>query len=128
MSEFELAKVLKESGLAAQGVIAFFMLQNGVRLSAVERRLDALTPDKKPARRSIIIPIILAALLFMFTGCVRTEFAMGSVTMKRTALLTKVEAPNIEVSTNGTLKASVTSDSRAEILESLARAILSAGK
>lgn len=129
VSEVELFKLLKDSGLAAQGIIAFFMFHTGLRISAIEKKLEALAGNcqqRKP--KAPLVSIALAALLVVSIGCVQTRVKIGEAELSRTAVLTTIDVPTIEVATNGTFKASVKSDARTEALEALARAILSVPK
>jgi hypothetical protein len=75
------------------------------------------------------VPLVLAlAAMLLLCGCVQTRVKFGNAEMTRTAFLTRIEVPNIEVATNGTFKASVKSDARTEAVEALLKLLTAAAK
>lgn len=88
-------------------------------------------PNAADKRRSQfpISPFIVAGLLFALfatTGCVRTRVKVGTASLDRLSVLTKVEVPSITYDTNGSFSASVSSTPQTQLVDALIRALVSA--
>ena len=133
MNETDILTALQKSGAGMQTVATVGVCWIGWRVSRVEKQVNAIaqTVNACPTcrRHASIVPLILAAAALLLTaGCVQTRVKFGEAEMTRTALLTRVEVPAIEVATNGTFKASVKSDARTELLEAVIRLLATAPK
>lgn len=109
-------------------IVVSLLVYQSTLLQLIERRMRfcPVRDIKAPGRKNLL-PFILSALVLMgllATGCVDTRFTHGTTTMTRRALLTHVSVPSITISTNGTLKASVDSDTRTEVVEMLMRLLM----
>jgi len=125
MNWTDLSNLIASTGTPLTAVVGILVVVQGARLKRIEARLDALTghthpaPHCRPPRLSVISGPLL--LLLCCIGCVQTRVTFRDASMTRTALLTHVSVPNIEVTTNGTFRASVDSDARTELLEVVLR-------
>ena len=104
-------------------------------LHLIERRIQTCAmrgPDQPRTNKRFVGPVVMAilaaGLMLLASGCVRTRAVVGNAELDRTALLVKLDVPNIEVTTNGTFKATLTSDARAEVITALLQAIAAALK
>lgn len=133
MNESEILAALKQTGAGMNTVATVGICWLGWRVNRMERQLDAVakTINACPTcrKKGNIVPLILTLFALLLTvGCVQTRVKMGGAEMTRTALLTRVEVPSIEVATNGTFKASVKSDARTELLEAFLKLLATAPK
>lgn len=91
-----------------------------------------LSPRRKGSPMDFLLMFLLAVfvgcLVVLSSGCVRTHMQVGNAVLDRTALLTHVSVPNIEMNSNGTFKASLDSDARTELLEAVLKALAAAPK
>jgi hypothetical protein len=129
----DIFKTARDAGLNPQNVQTVALVYLAWKVSRLDARLRAVcdTINACPTCRkhANIVPLVLVLLLAVpLMGCVKTSFHHGGTSIERTAFLTKIEVPSIEISTNGTCRASLKSDARTELIEALIRLIASAPK
>ena len=133
MNEMEFLQLLKDGGAGMNTISTVGILFIAWRLAGLVRRVDAIAKTigacpvcrkhfPKPLPPLLLLPLMLAP------GCVQTSFRHGETILTRTALLTRVEVPNIEVGTNGTFRASLKSDARTEVVEALLKLLATVPK
>lgn len=112
-------------GLNVQTAVLVVVSLNAVRVVRIEKQVAQLMdhiakcPHTKKHPLSIATALLLSFIAAcLLSGCVQTRFTSGTVSMSRTALLTRIEVPDITVATNGTVSASLRSNPKTELLES----------
>jgi hypothetical protein len=130
MNETEILNLLQKSGAGAQTVAAVALVYLAVKVRAMDSRIraisDVINACPTCRRHANIVPLAIVVIVAgALLGCVKTSFTHGGTTMTRTAVLTRVTVPSLTISTNGTVKASVESDARTELLEAFFKVLSS---
>lgn len=125
--------LLQNSGIGFQALTAFAVVLLTLRIKRMEAIMRAIAVtmdakvDKDSPRISPFVPMCLL-LLLLTTGCVQTRFQHGETVMTRTAFLTGISVPSLELTTNGTFKASVASEPKTEVIAALLKLLASMPK
>lgn len=133
MSESTLILLLQNSGIGLQAITAIGMVFLALKLRRLETTMRAIAgaiddrEGKKAFRITPFIPMLLLALA-LTAGCVQTRFQHGDTVMTRTAFLTGISVPNLELTTNGTFKASLASEPKTEVISALLKLLASMPK
>lgn len=133
MTSADAVQLILASGVpitACTGVIvamnAFHIMRIETQVKAIAERCELRHQEgiKRDFGYLPFLAITVAIVSMLLTGCVQTRFQHGTTSMTRTSLLTRVNLPSLELGTNGTLRASLTSEPKTELVQALLKFLL----